>query len=104
MVTPLLAALARSAGRTALSQATMRQPAGRDAAELEDHVVIGGFGRVGQTVARLLEAENVPFVALDANAPWWASSASSAAPSISATPAGAECWNAPARRGRAPSW
>jgi CPA2 family monovalent cation:H+ antiporter-2 len=36
-----------------------------DAAELKDHVVIGGFGRVGQMIARLLEAENVPYVALD---------------------------------------
>jgi CPA2 family monovalent cation:H+ antiporter-2 len=36
-----------------------------DATELRDHVVIGGYGRVGQTVARLLTAENVPFVALD---------------------------------------
>jgi CPA2 family monovalent cation:H+ antiporter-2 len=38
-----------------------------DARELQDHVVIGGYGRVGQTVARLLNAENVPFVALDTN-------------------------------------
>ena len=30
-----------------------------------DHVVIGGFGRVGRTVAGLLEVERVPFVALD---------------------------------------
>jgi CPA2 family monovalent cation:H+ antiporter-2 len=36
-----------------------------DAAGLRDHVVIGGFGRVGQMIARLLEAENVPYVALD---------------------------------------
>jgi CPA2 family monovalent cation:H+ antiporter-2 len=34
-------------------------------AELRDHVVIGGFGRVGQMIARMLEAENVPYVALD---------------------------------------
>jgi CPA2 family monovalent cation:H+ antiporter-2 len=30
-----------------------------------DHVVIAGFGRVGQTVARVLAAQEVPFVALD---------------------------------------
>jgi len=30
--------------------------------------VIGGFGRVGQTVGRLLERENIPYVALDRNA------------------------------------
>jgi CPA2 family monovalent cation:H+ antiporter-2 len=38
-----------------------------DDAEFADHVVIGGFGRVGQTVARLVEAEHIPFVALDSN-------------------------------------
>lgn len=31
----------------------------------DGHVVIGGFGRVGQLIARALEAENVPYVALD---------------------------------------
>jgi CPA2 family monovalent cation:H+ antiporter-2 len=35
---------------------------------MTDHVVIGGFGRVGQTIARLLAAENVPYLALDMNA------------------------------------
>lgn len=35
---------------------------------LTDHVIIGGYGRVGQVVGRLLRAENVPFVALDTNA------------------------------------
>ena len=37
-------------------------------AELTDHVIIGGYGRVGQAIGRLLQAENVPFVALDTNA------------------------------------
>ena len=35
------------------------------AGELTDHVVIGGYGRVGQAIARMLSAENVPFIALD---------------------------------------
>jgi CPA2 family monovalent cation:H+ antiporter-2 len=30
-------------------------------------VIIGGYGRVGQMIARLLAAENVPFIALDTN-------------------------------------
>jgi len=38
------------------------------AGELTDHVVIGGYGRVGQAIAGMLEAENVPFLALDTNA------------------------------------
>jgi CPA2 family monovalent cation:H+ antiporter-2 len=38
-----------------------------DAAELEDHVVIGGCGRVGQVIADALEAEHVPYICLDTN-------------------------------------
>ncbi len=41
---------------------------GREAEALEGHVVIGGFGRVGRTIARVLESENVPYVAIDQNA------------------------------------
>jgi CPA2 family monovalent cation:H+ antiporter-2 len=33
--------------------------------DLQDHVIIGGFGRVGRLVADVLEAENVPYVGLD---------------------------------------
>lgn len=33
--------------------------------ELKDHVIICGFGRVGQILARFLEQENIPSVALD---------------------------------------
>ncbi len=32
---------------------------------LKDHVVICGFGRVGQTVSRFLKLESIPFIALD---------------------------------------
>jgi CPA2 family monovalent cation:H+ antiporter-2 len=32
---------------------------------LQDHVIIAGLGRVGHTVARMLAAQNVPFVAID---------------------------------------
>jgi monovalent cation:proton antiporter-2 (CPA2) family protein len=35
------------------------------AAELADHVIIGGFGRVGQTIAGILESEGIAYVALD---------------------------------------
>nr|MDJ0982273.1 NAD-binding protein [Kiloniellales bacterium] len=31
----------------------------------EGHVIIAGYGRVGQTVARFLDAQKVPYVALD---------------------------------------
>ncbi|WP_371377487.1 cation:proton antiporter [Thalassotalea aquiviva] len=33
--------------------------------KLKDHVVICGFGRVGQTVSRFLKQENIDFVAID---------------------------------------
>lgn len=33
--------------------------------ELKDHVIICGFGRVGQTVSRFLKSEAVPYVVLD---------------------------------------
>jgi CPA2 family monovalent cation:H+ antiporter-2 len=36
--------------------------------ELHDHVVIAGFGRVGETVATVLSAANVPYVALEIDA------------------------------------
>jgi CPA2 family monovalent cation:H+ antiporter-2 len=37
----------------------------QDAARLENHVVIAGFGRVGQTLGSLLESAYIPYVALD---------------------------------------
>lgn len=36
-----------------------------DNSELSDHVIICGFGRVGQTVSRFLKQENTSFVAID---------------------------------------
>ncbi|AWD32950.1 Putative cation transporter [Candidatus Fokinia solitaria] len=35
--------------------------------DLEQHVIIAGFGRVGRTVAYMLEQEQIPYVALDSN-------------------------------------
>src|SRR5262249_4855809 len=67
MVTPLLAILGRRASQKLSVRDDVDTPPGAAGAEFEDHVVIGGFGRVGQTIAQLLENESVPFVALDAN-------------------------------------
>lgn len=36
-----------------------------DVESLKDHVIIAGFGRVGQTVAKMLETRQVPVIALD---------------------------------------
>jgi CPA2 family monovalent cation:H+ antiporter-2 len=67
MLTPLLAAGARVlGGRIARIEHRDHVPtAERDG--LSDHVIIGGYGRVGQCIGRLLQVENVPFVALDTN-------------------------------------
>lgn len=34
---------------------------------MEGHVIVGGFGRIGQTVAHFLELNNFPYVAMDTN-------------------------------------
>ena len=49
---------------------------------MTDHVIIGGFGRVGQTIARLLAAENVPFLALDMDARLVDAAAQAGAPGV----------------------
>jgi CPA2 family monovalent cation:H+ antiporter-2 len=36
-----------------------------EAERLDGHVVIAGFGRVGQTVGRMLAAQGIPYIALD---------------------------------------
>lgn len=36
--------------------------------DITDHILIAGFGRVGQTVAKILSASNIPYVALDLDA------------------------------------
>jgi CPA2 family monovalent cation:H+ antiporter-2 len=68
MVTPLLARLARHIGeRLETADHEERHSPEAGMAELRDHVVIGGFGRVGQTVAKVLDSENVPWIAFDTN-------------------------------------
>jgi CPA2 family monovalent cation:H+ antiporter-2 len=39
-----------------------------DIPEFHDHVVIGGYGRVGEMVARVLDAEQIAYIALDLDA------------------------------------
>ena len=68
ILTPFLAMGARAlAGRIAQIEHRDHMPT-NDQAKHTDHVIIGGYGRVGQVIGRLLQAENVPFVALDTNA------------------------------------
>ena len=61
-VTPLLLGVSRVVARRIPASA----PAlGGDAHELRDHVLIAGFGRVGQTLALLLASRSIPYAALD---------------------------------------
>lgn len=39
----------------------------RDIHSLEDHVIIGGYGRIGQTVASFLEMNKYPYIAIDSD-------------------------------------
>lgn len=69
VATPLLATLGkRAAARISAFGATRDREAAADEADLTDHVIIGGFGRVGEIVARILEAERIPYIALDTDA------------------------------------
>ncbi|MEO1198007.1 MAG: cation:proton antiporter [Pseudomonadota bacterium] len=67
LLTPVIAWLARSVGRRLEALDSAHDAPSAAGTTESGHVVIGGFGRVGETVARVLEAENVSFVALDAN-------------------------------------
>jgi CPA2 family monovalent cation:H+ antiporter-2 len=67
MATPLLAFAGRkAAAKLSLSAGGDHAPT-PDAAELDNHVIIGGCGRVAQMVVQALEIENVPYVCLDTN-------------------------------------
>jgi CPA2 family monovalent cation:H+ antiporter-2 len=64
-VTPLLAAPARSLARRLDSAPTAVAMLAPPPAELEAHVVIAGFGRVGQLLANLLDRQGITWVAVD---------------------------------------
>lgn len=70
LLTPLVAQLAQRIARDlehrdAASEAQKDEDDFRDC---EGHVIIIGFGRVGQTLSRALDAEGLDYVALDADA------------------------------------
>ncbi|MEQ8398194.1 monovalent cation:proton antiporter-2 (CPA2) family protein [Thalassobaculum sp.] len=68
--TPVVVWLAGRVGDLLEHRQNQSMGAGDDggSTEWEDHVIIAGFGRVGRTVARLLDAKLVPYVALDTDA------------------------------------
>jgi len=57
--------LARPLSNARASTPDAPQPPVPQATELRDHVIICGYGRIGQNVGRFLEEEGIPFVALD---------------------------------------
>jgi CPA2 family monovalent cation:H+ antiporter-2 len=66
ILTPLLAMAARRLARR-VEPADHAAGAFPEAAGFQDHVLIGGFGRVGRTIADVLAAEHIDFVALDSD-------------------------------------
>lgn len=64
-LTPLLDAIGRRMVRRFERESAEKHRPGRDVSDLSGHVIIAGFGRVGQTVAAVLRQRDIPFVALD---------------------------------------
>ncbi|MGE5163114.1 MAG: cation:proton antiporter [Sphingobacteriales bacterium] len=65
MATPLVAFAGRKLAAQLRAGDHAKHAPGPDAAALDNHVIIGGFGRVGRLIARALDAEGVSYVALD---------------------------------------
>jgi len=69
-VTPMLVPFAEDLGKR-LDARSLKGQLGRldEGAEIEDHVIIAGFGRVGQLLGEVLDHQKAPYVALDVNGP-----------------------------------
>ncbi|MDR1361253.1 MAG: cation:proton antiporter [Rickettsiales bacterium] len=71
MITPILLAIydrLYAAGKLFHFGAAKKINKKQEIAEIKPEVIICGFGRVGQTIAKMLQAEKIPYVALDMNA------------------------------------
>lgn len=66
-LTPLLAVFARRMGLSLQSAGTENQALLKSSSD-ERPVIIGGFGRVGKMLAKLLEEQRIAYVAVDSNA------------------------------------
>jgi len=67
-VTPLLARLGAAIGERAEAAAGQAQPRDEVPDDVRGRVVIAGFGRVGQQLAKLLDAQRIPYVAFETDA------------------------------------
>jgi CPA2 family monovalent cation:H+ antiporter-2 len=69
VLTPLLHKCGRMLSKRAeLNHPFPRSMQVRETLDMQDHVIICGFGRMGRLVAQLLDAEHIPYVALDMDA------------------------------------
>ena len=64
-VTPLLLVAGRRVARHLERPASTHEALAQGSADLREHVLIAGYGRVGQTLALLLESRGMSYVALD---------------------------------------
>jgi monovalent cation:proton antiporter-2 (CPA2) family protein len=68
VTTPLMANLCELLGRC-LTTAKVRHDVSTNHIDAgQPHVIIAGFGRVGRRVVRILQAGNIPYLAIDSNA------------------------------------
>ena len=65
VATPVLATAARAVLRQMAGREPLHSGLLHEGRELNDHVLIAGFGRVGQTLGFLLESAMIPYLALD---------------------------------------
>ena len=68
--TPLMAALGRRVARLfEPKHAPETEQLAAEMADVSGHVIIAGFGRIGQIVGRILTAERIPYVAIEQSIP-----------------------------------
>lgn len=67
-VTPLLVLAGRRAGQRLAPVPATLADVEAETGDLRAHVLIAGFGRVGRTLARVLESQRISYVALDLDA------------------------------------
>ena len=70
VVTPLVASTASRLSSRLTSASTQQAEEGNleSLGPIQGHVLIAGFGRIGRLLARTLDADNIPYVALDTSA------------------------------------
>jgi monovalent cation:H+ antiporter-2, CPA2 family len=68
--TPLMATLGRHlAGRFQARRAPGAEQLARETADLTGHVILAGYGRIGQIVGRMLAEQQIPYVAIEQSVP-----------------------------------